>query len=236
VNTVVREVPLVVQKPVALKASYNAGNFEILGTDGNALRLSRSPLDEVRLGLLADELTVVRLSDAPLVVRASEGADQITMDLGNTVAADGLARTLRLEDVDSGPSEMRDDTLSLRFKPVASSTTKNVVTLANGKLVSGIENIVWDETLGTLRLSGDSIVIKAEGDGPIDLGDTRLVIDAKTLVLEGIARQRHQPHCAQHHRKNHPLGHQAVWGEWGSRHQPGRGQRVVQRRPGRGPG
>ena len=33
-----REVPLVVQKPVALKASYNAGNFEILGTSGNALR------------------------------------------------------------------------------------------------------------------------------------------------------------------------------------------------------
>ena len=188
VNTVVREVPLVVQKPVALKASYNAGNFEILGTDGNALRLSRSPLDEVRLGLLADELTVVRLADAPLVVRASEGADQITMDLGNTVAADGLARTLRLEDVDSGPSEMRDDTLSLRFKPVASSTTKNVVTLANGKLVSGIENIVWDESLGTLRLSGDSIVIKAEGDAPIDLGDTRLVIDAKTLVIEGDLR------------------------------------------------
>ena len=188
VNTVVREVPLVVQKPVALKASYNAGNFEILGTSGNALRLSRSPLDEVRLGLLADELTVVRLADVPLVVRASEGADQITMDLGNTVAADGLARTLRLEDVDNGPSEMRDDTLSLRFKPVASSTTKNVVTLANGKLVSGIENIVWDETLGTLRLSGDSIVIKAEPDAPIDLGDTRLVVDAKTLVIEGDLR------------------------------------------------
>jgi hypothetical protein len=188
VNTVVREVPLVVQKPVALKASYNAGNFEILATSGNALRLNRSPLDEVRLGLLADELTVVRLADAPLVVRASEGADQITMDLGNTVAADGLPRTLRLEDVDSGPSEMRDDTLSLRFKPVASSTTKNVVTLANGKLVSGIENIVWDQTLGTLRLSGDSIVIKAEGEAPIDLGDTRLVIDAKTLVIEGDLR------------------------------------------------
>ena len=188
VNTVVREVPLVVQKPVALKASYNAGNFEILATSGNALRLNRSLLDEVRLGLLADELTVVRLADAPLVVRASEGADQITMDLGNTVATDGLPRTLRLEDVDSGPSEMRDDTLSLRFKPVASSTTKNVVTLANGKLVSGIENIVWDQTLGTLRLSGDSIVIKAEGDAPIDLGDTRLVIDAKTLVIEGDLR------------------------------------------------
>jgi hypothetical protein len=78
--------------------------------------------------------------------------------------------------------------LSLRFKPVASSTTKNVVTLANGKLVSGIENIVWDQTLGTLRLSGDSIVIKAEGDAPIDLGDTRLVIDAKTLVLDGELR------------------------------------------------
>jgi len=190
VNTVVREVPLVVQKPVALKASYNAGNFEILATSGNALRLNRSPLDEVRLGLLADELTVVRLSDAPLMVRASEGADQITMDLGNTLAADGLPRTLRLEDVDSGPSEMRDDTLSLRFKPVASSTTKNVVTLANGKLVSGIENIEWDQTLGTLRLSGDSIVIKAQGDGPMDLGDTRLVVDAKTLVMEGDLRVR----------------------------------------------
>jgi hypothetical protein len=129
VNTVVREVPLVVQKPVALKASYNAGNFEILATGGNALRLSRSPLDEIRLGLLADELTVTRLSDAPLVVRASEGADQITLDLGNTVAADGLPRTLRLEDVDSGLSQLFDDSLSLRFKPAAASTTKNVVTL-----------------------------------------------------------------------------------------------------------
>ncbi|MEI7785873.1 MAG: hypothetical protein WCK08_15895, partial [Betaproteobacteria bacterium] len=190
VNTVVREVPLVVQKPVALKASYNAGNFEILATGGNALRLSRSPLDEVRLGLLADELAVARLSDAPLVVRASEGADLITLDLGNTVAADGLPRTLRLEDVDSGPSEMQDDTLSLRFKPVGTSTTKNVVTLANGKLVSGIENIEWDQTLGTLRLSGDSIVIKAQGNAPIDLGDTRLVVDAKTLVIEGDLRVR----------------------------------------------
>jgi hypothetical protein len=106
------------------------------------------------------------------------------------VAADGLPRTLRLEDVDSGPSEMQDDTLSLRFKPVASSTTKNVVTLADGKLVSGIENIEWDETLGTLRLVGDSIVIKAQADGPIDLGDTRLVVDAKTLVIEGDLRVR----------------------------------------------
>ncbi|MEN9329884.1 MAG: hypothetical protein RLZZ484_1072, partial [Pseudomonadota bacterium] len=190
-NTTVREIPLVVQKPVALKASYNAGNFEILSTGGNALRLSRSPLEEVKLGLLSDELTVVRLSDVPLVVRASEGADETILTLGNTLAADGLPRSLSLKDLEASTaasSQLSDDTLTLQFKPLEKSTTKNVVTLSNGQALSGIEKIVWDETLGTVHLVGDVIVIKAQGTGPIDLGDTRLVVDAKRLVIEGDLR------------------------------------------------
>ena len=43
-----------------MAASYNNGNFEILGIDGQALRLSRAALGEVRLGTLADKLYVTR--------------------------------------------------------------------------------------------------------------------------------------------------------------------------------
>ncbi|MBF0099100.1 MAG: hypothetical protein HQM05_17395, partial [Magnetococcales bacterium] len=184
-NQTEQEIPLVEQDPFAMKASYNAGNFEVFADSGNSLRFNRGALSEIKLGALSDELTVTKLMDSstPLLVMATEGADTVTLLAGNTVSRDGMLRTLVLQD-DHG--QLSDDTLALQLKPVASSPEHNLIKLGSGQLISGVEQVLWDETLGTLSISGDSVHLVALADGKSDLGvNTRLKITADRLSIDG---------------------------------------------------
>jgi hypothetical protein len=71
------------QEAFAMKASYNAGNFEIYASSGNGLRVSRAALDNITLGNRSDELSVMKFGTESLTVTASEGADQVLVFMDN---------------------------------------------------------------------------------------------------------------------------------------------------------
>ncbi|MBF0339921.1 MAG: hypothetical protein HQL95_03035, partial [Magnetococcales bacterium] len=185
-NRTEQKIPLIEQDPFAMKASYDAGNFEIFADSGSGLRFNRGALGEIRLGELSDELTVMKLTDSPsiLVVKATPGADKVTLFAGNTRSQDGSLRTMDLQD-DNG--QLSDDTLELQLKPVATSPSKNLIKLGSGQLISGVEQVLWDETLGTLSIKGDNIhLVALTGGGDINLGaHTTLKITADHLSIEG---------------------------------------------------
>jgi hypothetical protein len=187
INTVTRSVALVVQKPVSLAASYNSGSLDIFASFTNSpMQIKRSGLNDIRLGKLDDELTVVRLTETPLVVRASEGADSLVFNQGNTVSKDGSLRILMLKDIDGATaltSQLANDDLTVKLKPQKTGT---VVALGNGQLISGVDKVVWDENLGTLRISGDTVTLKAlDADPGIDLGKVKLEVTAVNLTVVG---------------------------------------------------
>ncbi|MBF0462099.1 MAG: hypothetical protein HQL87_11950, partial [Magnetococcales bacterium] len=332
VNRTEEEIPLTEQDPFAMKASYDAGNFEIFADSGSGLRFNRGAVSEIRLGELSDELTVTKLMETPilepcaiqsvtassanspvgqsasaaingvnsstylnrdgagsgmifamtvpqavsqmsvttasdlpsrdpatytlygsndalawgstdwtkvatgdlnlpvgrgqsstvtfqnntfytyyklvfntvkgssptefmqvadvalvapsmLVVKATPGADKVTLLAGNTRSQDGSLRTMYLQD-DNG--QLSNDTLELQLKPVATSPSRNLIKLGSGQLISGVEQVFWDETLGTLSIQGDTIhLVASEGD-KIDLGSqTTLKITADRLSIDG---------------------------------------------------
>jgi hypothetical protein len=202
-NTSIQRLDLVIEQPAALKASYNGGSFEILsGPNTNGIRLPRSVLSELRLGNLSDEFTIARLSDSPLVLRATTGADQIIMDMGNTTSDDGSLRTLSLVDSTSlrlsngvlTGSQLFDDGLTLRLKQADRTSNKNEIAIGRVdgdvvdriRLINGVEEVLWDQTLGRLTITGDSLRLVNLPDQEIaDLGpNTELVINAKRLTLE----------------------------------------------------
>jgi len=206
-NTSVKRLDLVVEQPSAMKASYNGGTFEIFaGPTNNGIRLARSELSELRLGTLADELTVARLGDSPLIVRATEGADRIIMDMSNTTSEDGLPRILSLLDLDPESlvlndgvwegSQLANDSLTLRLKQAERTTNKNEVAIGRIdspgnlvdriRLINGVEEVLWDETLGRLTITGNSIRLVNLPDQEIaDLGkNTEVVINADRLSIE----------------------------------------------------
>jgi hypothetical protein len=182
VNQTVRTAPLLVQA-AAVQASYNGGNFEILGIGGNGLRLSRSALDDVRLTPLDDELTIARLSDSALVLTASAGADNILLNLGNSTSTDPSAVfELKLK---NDAQNLANDSLTVQLKPLSKSSTQNVITLSNGQMISGVEKSTWDAGLGELVIQGDVVrLVGATAGAAIDLGDTKLRIIATSLTVD----------------------------------------------------
>jgi hypothetical protein len=206
INSSVNRLDIVVEQPTIMKASYNGGTFEIFASENNnGIRLARSALSELRLGNLADELTVARLSDTPLLVRATSGADNIIMDMSNTTSEDGSLRTLSLLDSSSlvlsntgvwQGSQLSNDSLTLRLKQAERTTNKNEVAIGRVdspgnlvdriRLINGVEEVLWDETLGRLTITGNSIRLVNLPDQEIaDLGkNTEVVIDADRLSIE----------------------------------------------------
>ncbi|MGI9211846.1 MAG: discoidin domain-containing protein, partial [Methylococcaceae bacterium] len=190
-DTVTRSVALAIQKPVALVASYNGGSLDILATAAtNPMQIKRSGINDIRLGKLDDDLTIVRLSDTPLVIRASEGADSTVFTLGNTpVPKDGSLRTLALKDVDgetAATSQLVNDDLTVKLPALSKSTTGNVIALGGGQLISGVEKVTWDENLGTLNITGDSVTLKAlDGVTGIDLGKVKINVTSQNATIIG---------------------------------------------------
>jgi hypothetical protein len=188
-NITRRAVVLEPVDPFAMSATYNGGNFEVFAANANGLRVNRAALDTVQMGVLSDHLQVLKLSDRAFTVQATQGADTVSVFLGNTRG--NLERTVHLQ----GTEHLADDTLVVQFKPLASSTTENVIRLGSGELVSGIERITWDETLSELQLVGDTVKIVAvdpadpadpDADPVIDLGrHTVLRVKAERLVVVG---------------------------------------------------
>ena len=175
-----------------MRATYNGGNFEVFAVNANGLRVNRAALDTVQMGVLSDHLQVLKFGDRAFTVQATQGADTVSVFLGNTRGT--VERTVHMQ----GSEHLADDTLVVQFKPLASSTTENVIRLGSGELVSGIERITWDETLGVLELVGDTVKIVAmdpadpadpadpDADPVIDLGmHTVLRVKADRLVVVG---------------------------------------------------
>jgi hypothetical protein len=119
------------------------------------------------------------------VVTASAGADRYILDAGNTES--DVLRSFELRDGPQG--DLRDDDLVIRLKPIQFSTTGNRLVLGARELLSGVEQVRWDEGLGELVIIGDVVTIAtADPAVPVDLGNTHLRIEAGTLNVEGIIK------------------------------------------------
>eukprot|EP01034_Spumella_vulgaris_P023607 gene23607-29843_t len=187
VNRSVKVVPILEQEAFAMKASYNAGNFEVFANTGNGLRVSRAALDNITLGNRSDELSVMKFGTESLTVTASGGADQVIVYMGNTQLSAGETRSMALKESTLG-SDLLNDTLTLQLKPLSASASQNVIRLGSGQLVSGAEQIFWDETLGTLNIVGDTVRITdmADSRGDVRLGvNTTLKVTANQLSVSG---------------------------------------------------
>jgi hypothetical protein len=186
-QTTRQQVELVQMDPFALRATWNAGQFEVFALDTNGLRVNRAAVDTVRLGALSDHLQVLRFGDRPLTVQASGGADTVSVFLGNTRGTAMRSIGLMETAAEGETPLLANDTLTVQLPELASSTTQNRIRLGSGELVSGIERITWDETLGVLEIVGDTIKIEAlDPSGRIDLGaHTLLRIRAERVSIVG---------------------------------------------------
>lgn len=174
--------PLAATQPLAIKANYNGGALEILDLRGNDLRLNRFVLSNTTLGPLNDELTIQRLTATPLVVSASGGPDRYVFDAGSTEGE--VTRTVQIRD--TAARDLTNDTLVMRMKSLQFSTTGNVLQLGAGEVLSGVERVVWDQGLRELVVIGDVVTLKPlAGQTEVNLGQTRLRIEAERLVVEG---------------------------------------------------
>jgi hypothetical protein len=179
--------PLAATQPLAIKSNYNGGSLEIIDLRGNDLRLNRFLLSNTTLGPLNDELSIQRLPATPLVVTASGGPDRYVFDAGNT-ESDSI-RSLELRDTDA--RDITNDALVMRMKSMQFSTTGNVLQLGAGEVISGVERVQWDEGLGELVVIGDVVTLKPlEGQPQVNLGQTRLRVEAERLVVEGTIQAR----------------------------------------------
>ncbi|MBF0262176.1 MAG: hypothetical protein HQL97_10125, partial [Magnetococcales bacterium] len=89
-------------------------------------------------------------------------------------------------DLQDDHGQLSDDTLEIQLKPVDTSPSKNLIQLGSGQLISGVEQIFWDDTLGTLSIKGDTVRLVALEESKIDLGSrTTLKITAERLSIEG---------------------------------------------------
>ncbi len=174
--------PLTATQPLAIKANYNGGALEIIDIRGNDLRLNRFSLSNTTLGPLNDELTIQRLTATPLAVTASGGPDRYVFDAGNTES--DTIRTVQIRD--NAAKDLANDTLVMRMKSLQFSTTGNVLQLGAGEVLSGVERVVWDAGLRELVVIGDVVTLKPmEGSTEVNLGQTRLRVEAERLVVQG---------------------------------------------------
>jgi hypothetical protein len=204
-GTSVREQSIVldVAKPTSISAVFNGSGLEIIDPNGSSMRLSRFALDDLQLGSKDDTFTVTRFGAAPIVLSATEGRDKVVVNLGNTVSADGATRLLTLRDqVVSGGSLLADDELSLVLKKLPLKSNGEGTLLQLGKLavgrndvpdvirmVSGVEEVRWDSTLGKLVIRGDVIRLAGFEDAQgtrqaMDLGSIQLEVIAQRLSIE----------------------------------------------------
>ncbi|MEY4215271.1 MAG: hypothetical protein RL458_3497, partial [Pseudomonadota bacterium] len=203
VNVRQQTITLDVTRPSAINAVFNGTGLEVIDPNGTSMRLSRFALDDIRLGSKADSFTLTRLGAAPMTVVATEGADKTLVNLGNTVSPDGSLRQLTLKDAFDGTrSLLADDmlTLALKPQPAKSNGEGTLVRLGrvqvglNGapdviRMLSGVEDVRWDATLGQLVIQGDIIRLAGFTDAqgntlPMDLGQTKVRIVAKRLSIE----------------------------------------------------
>ncbi|MFM8556456.1 MAG: hypothetical protein ACKODG_09820, partial [Betaproteobacteria bacterium] len=146
---------------------------------------------------------MTRLGAAPITLTATEGADRTLINLGNTVSPDGSLRSFTLKDqAEGGRSLLADDTLTLALKPQPAKSTGQGTLVELGRLavgvngapdvirmLSGVEDVRWDATLGQLVIQGDIIRLAGFTDAqgtklPMNLGATKLRIVAKRLTIE----------------------------------------------------
>jgi hypothetical protein len=203
VNVREQTITLDVTRPSSINAVFNGSGLEVIDPDGTSLRLSKFALDDLRLGSKADSFTVTRLGAAPIRLVATEGADRTQVNLGNTVSPDGSLRALTLVDaIEGSRSLLADDTLTLALKPqpAKSSGAGTLVQLGQSpaaraglpdvvRMLSGVEDVRWDETLGQLVIQGDIVRLTGFTDAngqtlPMDLGETKVRIVAQRLSIE----------------------------------------------------
>jgi hypothetical protein len=177
-----------------IKAEYNNGRLRVYpGEDGRGgLSISRSDVSEIRLSSGQDVLDVVKISEGLLRVVGSDGADhyKITLDDDHFDAAHAVAFT--------GGDELNNDQIKLITSAYHNSALDNVLGLGKNDqgyaAYHGSEEVVWDDELELLTITGDKMTLNGlenaldvdgDGVGDIDLGAQNLLIDAQEVTIVG---------------------------------------------------